>query len=172
VYRSVIGRQDECRPSFRRRAWRNRLDSGTPETRPCQFFPSRLEGADRVSESGFCGTAIASPSHPALHGGGSAAAAAIATDCHRVRTATAVAATAGEGAQSPVEKQVENVDIRKAEAEQRERRKRYADRKAKRHAERAKRQQQIEQGEQQEAPIMAFGGDDPRRSGGLGFFGN
>jgi hypothetical protein len=43
---------------------------------------------------------------------------------------------------------------------------------AKRQAERAKRQQQIEQGENQEAPIMAFGGDEPRRSGGFGLFGN
>jgi outer membrane biosynthesis protein TonB len=77
-----------------------------------------------------------------------------------------------KGAQAPVEKQVEKVDIRKAEAEQRERRKRYAERKAKRQAERANRQQQIEQGEHQEAPIMAFGGDEPRRSGGFGFFGN
>jgi hypothetical protein len=31
--------------------------------------------------------------------------------------------------------------------------------------------QQIEQGEHQEAPIMAFGGDEPGRSGGFGFFG-
>jgi len=75
-------------------------------------------------------------------------------------------------AQPPVEKQVEKVDTRKAEAEQRERRQRYAERKAKRQAERAKRQQQIEQGEHQEAPIMAFGGDEPRRSGGFSFFGN
>jgi type IV secretory pathway VirB10-like protein len=77
-----------------------------------------------------------------------------------------------KGAQASVERQVETVDIRKAEAEQRERRKRYAERKAKRQAERAKRAQQIEQGEHQEAPIMAFGGDEPRRSGGFGFFGN
>ena len=61
-----------------------------------------------------------------------------------------------KGAQTPVEKQVEKVDTRKAEAEQRERRKRYAERKAKRQAERANRQQQIEQGEHQEAPIMAL----------------
>jgi type IV secretory pathway VirB10-like protein len=77
-----------------------------------------------------------------------------------------------KGAQASVERQVEKVDIRKAEAEQRERRKRYAERKAKRQAERAKREQQIEQGEHQEAPIMAFGGDELRRSGGFGFFGN
>ena len=77
-----------------------------------------------------------------------------------------------KGAQTPVERQVENVDTRKAEAEQRERRKRYAERKARRQAERAKRQQQIERGEPQEAPIFAFGGDEPRRSGGFGFFGN
>ena len=74
--------------------------------------------------------------------------------------------------QAPVERQVEKVDTRKAEAEQREHRKRYAERKAKRQAERAKRQQQIEQGEHQEAPIMAFGGDEPRRNGGFGLFGN
>jgi outer membrane biosynthesis protein TonB len=76
-----------------------------------------------------------------------------------------------KGAQAPVERQVEKVD-RKAEAEQRERRQRYAERKAKRQAERARRQQQREQGEHQEAPIMAFGGDEPRRSGGFGYFGN
>jgi hypothetical protein len=77
-----------------------------------------------------------------------------------------------KGAQAPIEKQVEMVDTRKAEAEQRERRKRYAERNAKRQAERANRQQQMEQGERQEAPIMAFGGDEPRRNGGFGFFGN
>jgi outer membrane biosynthesis protein TonB len=75
-------------------------------------------------------------------------------------------------AQTPVEKQIEKVNTRKAEAEQRERRKRYVERKAKRQAERANRQQQIEQRGHQEAPIMAFGGDEPRRSGGFGFFGN
>jgi hypothetical protein len=75
-------------------------------------------------------------------------------------------------AQPSVEKQVDKMDTRKAEAEQRERRKRYAERKAKRQAERLKRQQQIEQGERLEAPILAFGGDDRRQSGGLGFFGN
>ena len=71
-----------------------------------------------------------------------------------------------------VQKQVEKVDTKKAESEQRERRKRYAERKARRQAEKAKRQQQIERGEPQEAPILAFGGDEPRRSGGFGFFGN
>jgi outer membrane biosynthesis protein TonB len=74
--------------------------------------------------------------------------------------------------QAPAERQVERVDTRRAEAEQRERRKRYAERKAKRQAARAHRQRQIEQGEHQEAPIMAFGGAEPRRSGGFGFFGN
>jgi type IV secretory pathway VirB10-like protein len=77
-----------------------------------------------------------------------------------------------KGAQTPVERQVKNVDNRKAEAERRERRKQYAEREAKRQAERAKRQQRIEQGEHQQAPIVAFGGDEPRRSGGFGFFGN
>ena len=75
-------------------------------------------------------------------------------------------------AQAPAERQVERVDTRRAEAEQRERRKRYAERKAKRQAARAHRQRQIEQGEHQEAPIMAFGGDEPPRSDGFGFFGN
>ena len=77
-----------------------------------------------------------------------------------------------KGAQTPVERQVENVDTRKAEAEQRERRKRYAERQAKRKAEGVKRRQQIEQGEHQEAPVVAFGGGESRRSGGFGFFGN
>lgn len=75
-------------------------------------------------------------------------------------------------AEPAVQKQVEKVDTKKVELEQRERRKRYAERKARRHAERAKRQQQIERNEPQEAPILAFGGDEPRRSGGFGFFGN
>ena len=70
------------------------------------------------------------------------------------------------------EKQVEKVDTRKAEAEQRQRRKRYAERKAKLQVERAKRQQQIEYGERQEVPVVAFGGDEHRQSGGFGFFGN
>jgi glycosyl transferase family 4 len=71
-----------------------------------------------------------------------------------------------------VQKQVEKVDTKKAESEQRERRKRYAERKARRQAESAKRQQQIEHGESQEAPILAFVGDEHRRNGGFGFFGN
>jgi type IV secretory pathway VirB10-like protein len=71
-----------------------------------------------------------------------------------------------------VPKQGENIDTRKVESEQRERRKRYAERKARRQAEGVKRQQQIERGGPQEAPILAFGGDEPRRSGGFGFFGN
>jgi hypothetical protein len=76
-----------------------------------------------------------------------------------------------KGAHTPVERQVEAVDTRKAEAEQRERGKRHAERKARRQAQRAKRQRQIEQGEHQETPIVAFGGDEPRGSGGFGFFG-
>jgi hypothetical protein len=75
-------------------------------------------------------------------------------------------------AQPSAEKQVDKMDTRKAEAEQRERRKRYAERKAKRQAERTKRQQQIEQGERLEAPILAFGGEERRQSGGFGLFGN
>ena len=56
--------------------------------------------------------------------------------------------------------------------EQRQRRKRYAERKAKWKAEKAKRELRIEQAERQEAPIMAFGGDERRQSAGFGFFGN
>ncbi|MBR1192072.1 hypothetical protein JQ634_03900 [Bradyrhizobium sp. AUGA SZCCT0240] len=73
-------------------------------------------------------------------------------------------------AQPPAEKQVQKMEIRMAEAEQRERRKRYAERKARWQAERAKRQQQIEQAVRQDAPILAFGGDEHRQSGGS--FGN
>jgi outer membrane biosynthesis protein TonB len=75
-------------------------------------------------------------------------------------------------AEPAVQKQVETVDTKKVESEQRERRKRYAERKARRQAERAKHQQQIERNEPQEAPILAFGGAEPSRSGGFGFFGN
>jgi type IV secretory pathway VirB10-like protein len=75
-------------------------------------------------------------------------------------------------AEPAVQKQVEKVDTKKVESEQRERRKRYAERKARRQAERDKRQQQIERNEPQETPILAFGGDEPSRSGGFGFFGN
>jgi hypothetical protein len=75
-------------------------------------------------------------------------------------------------AEPAVQKQVDKVDTKKVESEHRERRKRYAERKARRQAERAKRQQQKEYGEPQEAPILAFGGDEPKRSGGFGFFGN
>ena len=75
-------------------------------------------------------------------------------------------------AEPAVQKQAEKVDTKKIESEQRERRKRFAERKARRQAERAKRQLQMERGEPQEAPILAFGGDEPRRSDGFGFFGN
>jgi hypothetical protein len=65
------------------------------------------------------------------------------------------------------EKRAEKVDTKKAEVEVRERRKRYAERKARREAARAK--QQLEPRERQ-APIMAFGSDESQR--GLGLFGN
>ena len=70
------------------------------------------------------------------------------------------------------EKQVEKADA-KAEAAQKERRKRYAERKAKRQAaERARRQQQqVAQGERWDAPVMAFGGDEPA-SRPFSLFGN
>ena len=64
------------------------------------------------------------------------------------------------------EKRVEKVDIKKTEAEARERRKRYAERKAKREAVRAR--QQLEA--RTNAPsIMAFGGENTPR---LALFGN
>jgi hypothetical protein len=76
-------------------------------------------------------------------------------------------------AQAPVEKQVEKPDTRKAEAEERERKRRYAERKARRQAEARARQQREQQQprEREDAPIMAFGGDNSPRFGG-GFFGN
>jgi outer membrane biosynthesis protein TonB len=70
---------------------------------------------------------------------------------------------------APPEKRVEKVDTRKAEIEVRERRKHYAERKARREAYRAK--QQLEPREREQAPVMASGGDEPRHSS-LNFFGN
>jgi type IV secretory pathway VirB10-like protein len=67
---------------------------------------------------------------------------------------------------------VQKVDTRKAEAEERERRKQSSERTAKRLADRAKRQHQLELGQGHEAPIVAFGGNESRQSGGFGFFGN
>lgn len=65
----------------------------------------------------------------------------------------------------PVEKQVEDAAIRKTDAEDRDRKRRYAERKARRAAEaRARRDQQ--RAPQQEAPVMAFGGDNSSRFGG------
>ena len=76
--------------------------------------------------------------------------------------------------QAPVERQVDAADARKSEVEERERRKRYAERRAKRIAsEQARRQQRrieqseqrrevpvlLEQAERREAPIMASEGD-------------
>lgn len=70
------------------------------------------------------------------------------------------------------EKTMEKVDIHKAEAAEGERRKQSAERKAKRLAEKAKRQQKIELSQAHDAPIVAFGGNESRQSGGFGFFGN
>ena len=64
------------------------------------------------------------------------------------------------------EKRVEKPDAKKAE-EVRERRKRYAERKLKREAARAR--QRLETRERDEAPVMAFGGDDNSR---VALFGN
>ena len=76
-------------------------------------------------------------------------------------------------AQAPVEKQIEQADTRKAEAEERERKRRYAERKARRQAEARARQQREQQQprEREDAPVMAFGGDNSSRLGG-GWFGN
>ncbi|WP_426612527.1 hypothetical protein [Bradyrhizobium sp. McL0616] len=64
-----------------------------------------------------------------------------------------------------VDDQVEKADARKVEAEARDRKRRYAERKAKRAAEtRARREQQ--RVPQQEAPVMAFGGENSSRYGG------
>ncbi|MET4042073.1 hypothetical protein [Bradyrhizobium sp. RT6a] len=66
--------------------------------------------------------------------------------------------------QLPVQKQVEKVETRKADAEERDRKRRYAERKARRAAEaRARRDQQ--RSPQQEAPVMAFGGDNSSQYG-------
>jgi hypothetical protein len=75
--------------------------------------------------------------------------------------------------QAAAERQVDKTDTKKAEAEEKERRKRYAERKAKRQAaERARRQQQqVVQGERRDAPVMAFGGDEPA-SRQISLFGN
>jgi hypothetical protein len=68
-------------------------------------------------------------------------------------------------AQAPVEKEVDRAEARKAEAEERERKRRYTERKARRQAEPRARQQRETR---QEAPVMAFGGDNsPRFSGNL-----
>jgi type IV secretory pathway VirB10-like protein len=64
------------------------------------------------------------------------------------------------------EKRIQEVDTKKAKMEVRERRKRYAERKAKREAAQARRQ--VEPREQ--AAVMAFGGVEPHQSFNL--FGN
>jgi hypothetical protein len=67
--------------------------------------------------------------------------------------------------QPPVEKQLEKAETRKADAEDRDRKRRSAERKARRSAEaRARRHQQ--RAPQQEAPVMAFGGDNSFQYGG------
>ena len=72
--------------------------------------------------------------------------------------------------QSPIEKPVEKADRSTAESEERQRRKRYAQYKAKRTAAARARQQEAQTGERSEPVPMAFGGDWPRSGGGL--FGN
>jgi type IV secretory pathway VirB10-like protein len=69
------------------------------------------------------------------------------------------------------EKMPEKADTRKADVDERER-KRYAERKTRRLAERAKHRQQMEQGQYRNPPVMAFGADESRQGAGSGFFGN
>jgi hypothetical protein len=74
-------------------------------------------------------------------------------------------------AQLEIPKQVQAIaekDARKPEVEERERKRRYAERKAKRQAE-ARARQQREQRQprgREDAPILAFGGDNSERLGG------
>jgi len=77
---------------------------------------------------------------------------------------------AKEVVQALVQQQVDKVDTQKAKAEERARRKRVADRKAKRLAEKAM-HQHVEPDERSRGAVMAFGSDEPRQSGGFGFFG-
>ena len=78
---------------------------------------------------------------------------------------------AKEVVQAPVEQQVDKVDT-KQKAEERARRKRVAERKAKRLAAERAKHQHIEPDERPRGPVMAFGGDEPLKSGGgFGFFG-
>ena len=70
--------------------------------------------------------------------------------------------------QAPGEKQVEKVDTRKAEAEERGRRRRYAEHRAKKlAAARARQQLESQTRERPEPGIMAFGGDERRFGGGV-----
>ena len=69
--------------------------------------------------------------------------------------------------QASTEKQLSKADVRRAETEERERRKRYAERKAKK-IEIARARQQDQQ--PHEPRIIALGGDEPRLGGSL--FGN
>ena len=66
------------------------------------------------------------------------------------------------------EKRAERVDTRKAEAD--ERRRLLAERKAKRQSERARGYQPVQPTGRQQAPVLAFGSDEPHK--GFGFFGN
>ena len=65
----------------------------------------------------------------------------------------------------------EKADTGKAEADQRDRRKRAAERKARRLAA-ARRNSQPQAEQRAEAPVMAFGGDEPRQGGAVNLFGN
>ena len=74
--------------------------------------------------------------------------------------------------QATIEKQAEKVDTRKAGAEERRWQRRFAERKVKRRTtERAKHPEQVEPDQHSQRPVIAFSGDEPRLSGGFGFFG-
>ena len=72
--------------------------------------------------------------------------------------------------QAPLEKRLEKPDTRRAEAEQWERRRRSAERKAKKLATARARQQLAQQNREREPGIMAFGGNEQPRM--IGFLGN
>lgn len=61
-----------------------------------------------------------------------------------------------------VDREVQKDETRKTEAEERQRTRRYAERKAKLQAARARQQREL----RQEAPVMAFGADNSPRFGG------
>jgi outer membrane biosynthesis protein TonB len=70
---------------------------------------------------------------------------------------------------APPENKIEKVYTKKGEVEERERRKRHSERKARREAARAR--QQIESRQRQEPRVLAFDGDEARQPVSFGLFG-